>query len=31
MKKSGIKETIKEMGWICGILLAGMIFENFEV
>ena len=31
MKKISIKELAKEIGWICGILMAAMIFENFEV
>lgn len=31
MKKSGIKESVKELVWICGVLLAVMIFENFEI
>ena len=31
MTKISIKESLKEMVWICGILLAGMIFEEFEI
>ena len=31
MTKINVKKTIKEIGWICGILVAAMILENFEI
>lgn len=31
MKKISIKELAKEIDWICGILVAAVIFENLEV
>ena len=30
MEKSCIKESVEEMAWVCGVLLAMIIFEEFE-
>ena len=30
MEKSCIKESVEEMVWVCGVLLAMIIFEEFE-
>lgn len=31
MKKVSVKESVKELVWICGVLLAMTIFEEFEI
>lgn len=31
MKKGGIKKSVKEMVWVCGVLLEVVIFEKFEI
>ena len=31
MKKNGIMESVKELVWICGVLLALIVFEEFEI